>query len=74
MLNQFKELCNNARDLGSVSTLMRFQKYALSLSSKTQQLIRVHTTVLMRFPAVHTKTWEKDRIAYYDVSGTLCTC
>ena len=28
---------------------MRFQKYTFSLSSKTQLLIRVHTTVLMRF-------------------------
>ena len=53
---------------------MRFQKYALPLSSKTHRLIRVHTTVLMRFQAVHTKTWEKDRIAHYDVSGPLCAC
>ena len=74
MLNQFKELCNNARDLGPVSTLMHFQKYALSLSSKTHRSIRVHTTVLMRLPAVDTKTWEKDRIARYNVSGTLCAC
>ena len=34
---------------GALSTLMRFQKYALSLSSKTHRSIRVYTTVLMCF-------------------------
>ena len=34
---------------GPQSTLMRFQKYAFSLSSETHRSIRVHTTFLMRF-------------------------
>ena len=33
----------------ALSTQMRFQKYAFSLSSKTHRSIRVHTTFLMRF-------------------------
>ena len=33
----------------ALSTLMRFQKYAFSLSSKTHRSIRVHTTFVMRF-------------------------
>ena len=33
----------------ALSTPMRFQKYAFSLSSETHQSIRVHTNVLMRF-------------------------
>ena len=33
----------------ALSTPMRFQKYAISLSSQTHRFIRVHTTVLMRF-------------------------
>ena len=32
-----------------LSTLMRFQKYAFSLSSKTHRSIHVHITFLMRF-------------------------
>ena len=33
----------------ALSTLMRFQKYAFSLTLATRRLISVHTTVLMRF-------------------------
>ena len=33
----------------ALSTLMRFQKYAFSLSSKTHRSICVHTTFVMRF-------------------------
>ena len=36
-------------DPNALSTLMCFQKYSLSLSSKTHRSIRVHTTDLMRF-------------------------
>ena len=34
---------------GPVDTQMRFQKYAFSLSSKTNRSSRVHTTALMLF-------------------------
>ena len=36
-------------DLGAVSTLTLFQKYAFSVSSSAHRSIRVHTTVLMHF-------------------------
>ena len=36
-------------DLGPVSTLTLFQKYAFSVSSRAHRSIRVHTTVLTRF-------------------------
>ena len=39
-------------------TLMRFQKYPFSVSSKTHRSIRVHTTVFAAFSTVHTKTLE----------------
>ena len=61
-------------DLGPVSTLTLFQKYAFSVSSRAHRSIRVHTTVLMRFRLPHTKTFENDRIAGCDVSSTLCAC
>ena len=42
-------------DPNALSTLMCFQKYSLSLSSKTHRSIRVHTTDLMRFRL----SWQK---------------
>ena len=50
-------------------TLMRFQKYAFSLSSKTHRSIRVHRTVLMcfRLSTLKNQKYENDRIARCDV-------
>ena len=42
-------------DPNALSTLMCFQKYSLSLSSKTHRSIGVHTTDLMRFRL----SWQK---------------
>ena len=53
----------------ALSTPMRFQKYAFSLSSQTHRFIRVHTTVLMRFRmSTRIKTIE----LHVDISWTLC--
>ena len=55
--------------IAAVSTILRFQKYAFSLSWKMHRSLRVHTTVLMRF---RLSTFENDRIARCqgDVSWT----
>ena len=53
-------IVHTKRDYSLLSTLIRFQKYAFSFSSKMHRSIRLHTTVLVRF-----------RIARCDVCWTL---
>ena len=57
---QLRGIVHTKRDYSLLSTLIRFQKYAFSFSSKMHRSIRLHTTVLVRF-----------RIARCDVCWTL---
>ena len=48
-LGSNRGIVHTKRDYSLLSTLIRFQKYAFSFSSKLHRSIRVHTTVLVRF-------------------------